>query len=986
MKHILSNKLFLTLSISALLIFFVFGQSSSSLVSFFTPKSVEIKEKKTIVPGAGETWANNKLETLSLRQKVGQFFMIGSSSNKDEEHFREVDSLIANEEVGGVIFFQGDRENLKSCINRYQNKSKVPLLIAMDAEWGVSMRLFGENRFPYNYTLGAANNPKLTERIAEMIGQECRELGIHLNFAPVADVNSNSNNPVIGFRSFGEYPKNVATHVRSTVIGIENQGVLTSIKHFPGHGDTDTDSHLDLPIVNNSYNHINAIDFFPFRAGITAGASTVMIGHLNVPALDNTGAPSSLSKPTIQDYLRGELDFKGLVVSDALRMKAIADRYGAVEAVVKSFKAGCDILLLPESVGEAIDAIVSKVNAGEISLEEVNARCKKLLIAKHKAIVAPKNYKKYTKGEVELAKKLVYEQAITVLKNENDALPIKRFDKKIAHVSIGLHVESLVNSMDLVSEIDHFHFHTGDEAIRRMSEKLSEYDLIITSIHAKRVSKRADYGMPKGWRNWLQHLPAEKKNIFALFGNPYVLKEGVNLTDIESVVIAYENNNLVNDRMGQFIMGALGSRGKLPITINPNYKRGAGIEVISGNRLKESQPEELGINPIQLAQIDSIVMNGIREGAFPGCQIVVAVKGKVIYRKSFGNHTYSNDRPVRNSDVYDIASITKIAASTLSLMHYNSQEELNLNQHLQDFLPELTKGTPYSSMQLRKMLSHQAGLKPWIPFYVKTLRNKRPNPTIYAKDSSALYNKRVAKDMWILGLYTHKIYDSIVHTPLLRSRNYKYSDLGYYFIKKIIENKSSTTLDAFVTSQFYEPMGLNTMRYYPSRFFPLSRITPTENDTIFRQTLIHGYVHDQGAAMMGGVGGHAGLFSNANDLAKLMQMYLNEGNYGGVQYIKPQVIEEYTDCQYCPSNRRGAGFDKPVTTLRGGPTCNLVSLKSFGHSGFTGTIVWADPVKEINYVFLSNRVYPNAENWKIVSMNIRTDIQRVIYEAVNAAK
>ena len=989
MKRIFSNKFFLILPLFALL-FYVFGQTSSlnipnSISKLFSSEK-ETKEIKEIKNSASEIWADKKLANLSLRQKIGQFFMIGSSSNKGESHFKEVDSLIQNQEVGGVIFFQGQRENLQQCIKRYQDESSIPLLIAMDAEWGVSMRLFGEDRFPYNYTLGAANNPKLTEKIAKMIGQECRELGIHINFAPVADVNSNLNNPVIGFRSYGEYPKDVAAHVRATVKGLESQGVMTSIKHFPGHGDTDVDSHLDLPVVNNTYKHINAVDFFPFRAGISAGASSVMMAHLSVPALDETGTPSSLSQPIIQDYLKGELGFKGLVVSDALRMKVIADRFGKVEAVVQCFEAGCDILLLPESVGDAIDAILSKVNDGEITMDEINARCKKILVEKHKRIIAPKKFKKYTKGEIELAKKQVYEQAITVLKNENEVLPIKRFDKKIAHVSIGLHNAPMEESMDLVTKVDHFHFFTGEEALRRMGSRLQEYDVVITSIHAKRVSKRGDYGMPKDWKKWLTNLPESKENIFALLGNPYVLKASVDLSKMKAVVVGYENNQWANDRMGQFIMGTFAAKGHLPVTINPSQKRGGGLAIASANRLKESQPEELGINPKKLSEIDSIVMKGIRAGAFPGCQIVVAVKGKVIYRKSFGNHTYSKDRPVKNDDVYDIASITKIAASTLSLMYYNSQGELNLNQRVKDFLPELTKGTPYANLVLRDMMAHQARLKPWIPFYAKSLKNGRPNPEYYAKDSSTLYNKRVATNLWILGSYTDKIYDSILATPLLKRKKYKYSDLGYYFMKKIIEKKSEQSLDQFVTNQFYKPMGLNNLRYYPRRYFPLSKITPTENDTIFRKTLVHGYVHDQGAAMMGGVGGHAGLFSNALDLAKLMQMYLNEGNYGGKQYIQPQVIEEYTDCQFCPKNRRGAGFDKPVRSLDGGPTCKLVSLKSFGHSGFTGTLVWADPVKEINYVFLSNRVYPNAENWKLVRMDIRTEIQRVIYEAVNSAK
>lgn len=985
MTSILSSKSIVFLAFSAVAAITGYTQ----LANYQSISKSETVEASVIVDSKDkkkENWVQDELNKMSLREKVGQFFMVAAYSNKGEDHFQKIDSLISKENIGGLIFFQGQRSNLKTAISRFQNNSKIPLLIGMDAEWGASMRLFGEERYPYNFTIGAANDPVLTERLGEMMGQECRNLDIHLNFAPVADVNSNPNNPVIGFRSYGEYPKDVASHVAATVRGMEKQGVLTSIKHFPGHGDTDVDSHKDLPIVNNTLKHIEAIDFFPFRSGIAAGASTVMIGHLNVPSLDPTGTPSSLSKPTIQNYLQGQLGFKGLVVSDALGMKAVADRYGKTDVVVKAFEAGCDILLFPESVHDAIDAIVAKVESGGIELNSIDERCSKILDAKYKAIIQPAKLHKYSSGEITFAKKQTYEKAITVLKNEGDLLPIKRFDQKIAHISIGLYTEPLKTSMDLVTKIDHFHFHTGEEAIRRMRGKMNDYDVIMTSLHAKRVSKRGDYGMPKKWRDWLKGLPSDKSNVLTLFGNPYVFNDEVDLSSIESVVVAYENNEYALNRAGQFLMGTFSSSGKLPVSISSLYKRGHGVIVKSGGRLKESQPEELGISPTKLAEIDSIVLRGIKAGAFPGCQIVVAVKGNVIYRKSFGNHTYSDALPVKNEDIYDIASITKIAASTLSLMHYNSKEELNLNNRLSDFLPDITKDTPYAGLQLRKMLSHQAGLKPWIPFYAKTLKDNMPNSAIYGKDSSGIFNTRVAENLWIINGYDQKIYDSILHTPLLRKRKYKYSDLGYYFIKKIIESKSGMKLNHFVTNEFYKPMGLNNLRYHPRRHFKASRITPTEDDKIFRKSVIHGYVHDQGAAMLGGVGGHAGLFSNAGDLAKLMQMYLNNGSYGSVQYVKPQVIEEYTDCQYCSTNRRGAGFDKPTRNLNGGPTCELVSLKSYGHSGFTGTIVWADPVPQINYVFLSNRVYPDAENWKLIRMDIRTDIQKVIYQAVNAAK
>ena len=945
---------------------------------------IDSEEEAIAVPPLSQSaWVEAKLGKMTLEEKIGQFFMLAAYSNKGENHFASLDSAITMNHVGGLIFFQGQRINLKSVINRFQVKAKTPLLIGMDAEWGVQMRLYGEDRFPYNYTLGAADDSKLTKEISQMIAQECRELGIHMNFAPVADVNSNPKNPVIGFRSYGENPARVSMHVKASVQGMESQGVLTSIKHFPGHGDTDLDSHYDLPLVDNSYEHIDAIDFAPFRSGIKAGASSVMIGHLNVPALDSTGTPSSLSSEVIRRYLQQELGFRGLVISDALNMKSVSDRYGKTEVVVKAFQAGCDILLFPESVSEAIAAIKAKVISGEITEEEINNRCRRVLDAKYKAVVSPKKYKSFSEFEIEFAKKQVYEKAIVVLKNENETFPIKRFDQKIACVSIGIHTNPLKESMDLIAPVDHYHFFTIEEAKERFKDKLEEYDLIITSIHCNTVRSRNEYGMPKGWKVWLNAIPESKKSTLLLFGNPMAISE-FDDHNVDAVVVGYENHKFALDRMGQLLMGTFASDGSLPITLNEKYRRDHGVKVPWAGRLKESQPEELGISRNKLKEIDRIAERGIREGAFPGCQVLVAVQGKVILRKSYGYHTFDEKRPVQNNDLYDIASITKVAASTASLMVLNSRDQFSLNDRLGDHLPALTDSTQYAKILMRDMLTHQAGLVPWIPFYVKTLSNGNLNPNWYSSAKSATMNTPVGTDLWMKGAYTDIIYQRILSSPL-KSRRYKYSDLGYYFVRKIIQEKSGKQLDDFAMDELYLPMGLKHLRYNPLDHFSLKEITPTENDTIFRKQLVHGYVHDQGAAMIGGVGGHAGLFSNASDLAGLMQMFLNKGSYGGVQYVDPEVISEYTKCQYCPKNRRGAGFDKPTVNRKGGPTTNKVSLASYGHSGFTGTLVWADPTHEVNYVFLSNRVYPNAENWKIISMNIRTDIQRVIYEALEQA-
>ena len=943
------------------------------------------KKDKSFVKGVSleDSWAQKQLSEMTLEEKIGQFFMVPAYSNQGAKHLEEVEDLVKNQKVGGIIFFQGERDNLKSSIDRFQSASKIPLLVGMDAEWGIQMRIYGEERFPYAYTIGAANDLELSERIGAMMAQECRELGIHLNFSPVADVNSNPENPVIGFRSYGENPSSVAAHVKATVKGIEKMGVMASIKHFPGHGNTDKDSHLELPTVSQSLKAINSIDFLPFREGVKAGVSSVMIGHLSVPALDNSGLPSSLSKRIIQGYLQDSMKFEGLVISDALNMKAVADKYGKTEVVVKAFEAGCDILLFPESVADAISAISTQIKSGKITQFDLDKRCLKVLKAKYKFIKNPTTYKSYTEGEIDWAKKEVYEKAITVLKNEKELLPLKKLDKKIIRISIGAHTSPFREGLERFSKIDHRHFYTVEEAQERMGDRLKNYDVIITAFHAGSVRPRNDFGMPMGWREWVRNLPENKGNVLVLFGNPLVLKGDIDLKNVKSVILGYENNHVTLERMSQFIFGAISSKGKLPFTLSEQYPINYGLNVESNGRLKFSQPEEVGVDPVKLSEVDKIAQNAIAVGAFPGCQIVVAVQGKIIYQKSFGTQRYEDTVSVKNTDVYDIASISKIAGSTMALMKLQTDGKFSVNKNLSDYIPEVTKESDFGNIFIKDMMSHQAGLPAWIPFYKRTVTNGVLNSAIYSTTKKPDFGNQVAKDLWIKTSYEDTIYKRILSSDL-GVKTYLYSDLGYYFIKKIVEKQSAQAFDAYLMSSFYEPLGLQYMRYKPLNHFPLAQIVPTEYDKAFRGQQIHGHVHDPGAAMLGGIGGHAGLFSNATDLASLMQLLLNKGNYGGVSYLNKAVVEEYTKAQFT-GNRRGIGFDRPNNS--GGGTCHeLASKSSFGHSGFTGTLAWADPEYQINYVFLSNRVYQDQDNWKIRDMNIRTNIQKVIYEAILAAK
>lgn len=925
-------------------------------------------------------WALEKMEQMTLRQKIAQSFMVATWPNKNEAHQLEIDSLIQHHEIGGLIYFQGDRTNTKASIARFQKQSKVPLLLGMDAEWGSAMRLFGEERFPYGLTLGAANSPKHTETIAEAMGHELRELGIHINFAPVMDVNSNPNNPVIGFRSFGENPQRVGLQGTAVIKGLESYNVLSCMKHFPGHGDTDVDSHYDLPTVNKSLRDLDLMDWTPFKMGRLAGASSVMMAHLRVPVLDSTGTPSSLSKVIIQDYLRGKLKFSGLIISDALNMKAVSDRYGKVDVVVKAYLAGNDILLYPEDVAAAILAIEKAVADGKLSEEEVNERCLRILRAKYYSIVKPLKAKTPNAHELDFALNQTYEKALTVLKNEK-AIPVGRVDRKMAIVTIGTRSGAFHERSASYAQLDSFHAFTGDEAKRRFSDTLATYDVILVNIHAKSMLPRNNYGYPAGWEGFINGLPEKSSVIVTLFGNPYVIKDPAQFANVDAFVLGYENHPKAQERAAQLIFGGYSSEGKLPVTLSYLLPIDFGVTTPKASRLKFTAPEELGLSRKKLEEIDSIALNGIKEGAYPGCQIVLAKDGKVFYEKSFGYYMYDSAQAVTNATVYDIASVTKIAASTISLMRLNDEKQFSLDSTLFTYLPKLTAGTPYAKTKLKDMMSHQAGFSPWIPFYTKTLVGGRPDSLLYSKIENDTMCLRVADSLYLLNSYPDSMYARILNTSL-KAKKYKYSDLGYYFVKRIIEDKTDNSLDNYVLNNFYGPMGLKSIRYNPLDHYSRELIAPTEFDNYYRHQLIRGYVHDMGAAMTDGVGGHAGIFSNATDLAALMQMLLNKGIYGGERYLSEAVIKRYTSCQNCPSNRRGAGFDRPVTSLDGGPTSNLVSLKSYGHSGFTGTQVWADPEYGINYVFLSNRVYPSAENWKLVKMGIRTEIQRVVYEAV----
>ncbi|UTW63244.1 serine hydrolase [bacterium SCSIO 12741] len=948
-----------------------------------------------------DQWVDKTMRNLTEEQRIAQLFMVAAYSNRDEDHIKQINKLITQYHIGGLIFFQGGPVRQAKLTNAYQEKSEVPLMIAMDAEWGLSMRLDSTMEFPRQMALGAIADPSEVYEMGRVLAMQCKRLGVHVNFAPVVDINNNPNNPVINSRSFGEDKLRVAQMGMAYMKGMQDEHVVACAKHFPGHGDTDKDSHKALPVINHDSTRLHDIELYPFRELINGGLASVMVAHLQVPALEPAeNTATTLSPNVVTELLQDDLKFKGLIFTDALNMKGVSQFYKPGEVDVKALLAGNDVLLFAEDVPQAIKKIKESIAEGLITQEEVDRRCRKILAAKkwvgldkYEPIVLDNLANDLSEKEAEMVNRNLVKKSLTLLKNNKQVIPIRNLDSlKIASIAIGADsVNTFQSGLSRYAQVDHFQVSKKPQLknLIEINDKVADYDLLIVSLHGTSQYPSRKFGVTNEAVDFLTLLAEKKPTIFSYFGNPYGLARFTGVNRLEALAMGYHDNEWYQDYMAQALFGAIPFEGKLPVSVGETFPVGTGLAEEAIGRFEYSLPEDLGINSSDLAQIDSIAWEGIRQGAYPGCQILVARKGKVLYSKNFGYHTYDKKIPVTDESIYDLASITKVAATTFSLMKLMDEGKVSLDNYLCDYLPEWvdTATYQYSEIKLRDMLAHQAGLVPWIPFYKRTLANGYPMYNYYSLVKSETYPYKVTESLYMHKDYPAQIISEILNTPLRDNRDYKYSDLGYYFLKMIVEKETGQTLDQYVLQEFYRPMGLTTTGFYPRERAPLDQIVPTENDKTFRRQLIHGDVHDPGAAMMGGVGGHAGLFSNANDLAKIMQCFMQFGHYGNEQYLSRVAVKEFTKCQFCEDdNRRGAGFDKPVRDGGGGPTCHCISYESFGHTGFTGTMAWADPTEEVVYIFLSNRVYPDASNYKLIQLNTRTRIQEVIYDAIEASK
>lgn len=950
-------------------------------------------------------WVDSVFNQMTLDQKIGQTIMVMAAGDNTEANKKKLIGYVKDQHIGSIVFSKGNPEDQAELTNICKTGAQTPLAIALDGEWGLSMRLQNTTRFPKNMMVGAIQDDSLVYYYGMEVARQCKAMGIHINFAPDTDVNSNPANPVIGIRSFGEDPERVARLGVLYSKGLEAGGVMSVAKHFPGHGDTSTDSHHVLPVINHKKDRLDKIELYPFKEYINAGLSGIMTAHLDIPELDKSGVPSSLSRPIVTDLLQNELGFSGLIFTDGLAMKGVANE---PDMSIKALKAGNDILLGPINPIKEFEALKAETEEDPAFISLIEEKCKKILTYKyilgvHKDTFVNKEtlYKRLNTSYANWLTRKMNEKAITLLKNDDHIIPLKHLEKrKIAAVSVGgLLVNPFHEVLKLYDDVTCFSVEDA-ASLNKIKDNLSSYNTIILSIHSSK-----SYNVQS-----IKSILTGKESILVFFSTPYKLTGYINaINGSKGLIMAYENTEYAQEYAAQAIFGGNAIEGKLPVSVKGLYDFGRGGET-KKIRLSYNLPEDVGITSYKLNGIENIVKEGIAEKAFPGCQILIAKDGVIIYNRAFGAFEYNGKHPVKNTDIYDIASMTKASATLPAIMKLYDEKKIALQNHLSKYITSL-KETDKSSITIREALLHETGLRSFIPYYLPAIDTKsyigklynnvrtdiytaqldentwgrtdyKYKSSLISNTSKAGFDLQIADNLYANRAYKDTIINSIISSKLRSNKNYLYSCLNFILLKEVVENVSETDLNTFLQKNFFEKLGATTTTFNPLKKFDKNIIVPTEKDDFLRKQLLQGYAHDEAAAFMGGIGGNAGLFSNANDLAKLYQMWLNHGSYGDEQYLSKETCRLFTTAKSATS-RRGLGFDKPdIRNNKLSPCSPQTPVSTYGHTGFTGTCFWVDPDNNLIYIFLSNRVYDTRTHKNLMKLNIRSRIQEEIYNAL----
>jgi beta-N-acetylhexosaminidase len=978
---------------------------------------------------SADAWVDSVFRTLSPDEKIAQLMVVRLSAIDPSTHRpiffdAQVDSEVRKYNVGGVCLFQGDPLTQADHINALQGMARTPILFCIDAENGLGMRMDSVQGLPRQMMLGATGDPDLIYRYGRLVGWQCRRMGIQVNYAPVVDINNNPDNPVINDRSFGEDKIKVADFGVQYMKGVQDEGVMACAKHFPGHGDVAVDSHLDLPVIDKTRPQLDSLELYPFRTLFKAGVASVMIAHLYIPAIDNTpNLATSLSYNNVTKLLRKQLHFDGISFTDALEMKGVAKYFPDGDASVQSLIAGNDMLCLPGDVALSLEKIKAAIGQKRLKWKDIDAHVRKVLYAKYRyGLAAWQPVSKMhliedlNEGVTEMRRQVATD-ALTLLRNGDPSVfPLRGGDeggsagpggaagdlagsgggspavgaagvvkKKIAYIGMGLTEDNEFSRRMRSDYHAHVYFFDYDldsvKAAAALELLTNRYDAVVIGLHnyARFPARNFTISGPAAWL--LRQLATRERTVTFVFGNPYAIK---NACDSRVLVACYEDDAVTQDVAADLLNGKFIARGRLPVSVCSEWKSGAGI--VPPKPLLFAKPDDLGMDVVKLNKIDAICREAIEKKAAPGCVVLVAKDGKIAYEKAFGYLTYDRTEPVYDETLYDMASCTKICATTMAVMKLYEEGKLDLQKTLGDYLPWV-RGSNKDTLKIWDILLHQAGLVAFIPFYKATIDSSKggaPIPGYYTPRPDSLHSVRVAEGLFMRKDWQDTMYQRILQSNLGPEGRYIYSDNDFIFMGKVVEQLTGMTLDEYVRQTFYDPLGMSSTGFKPRLRFPLARIAPTAVEPIFRQQQIRGDVHDPGAAMFGGVSGHAGLFSDAYDLAILEQMLLDGGTFNGQTYLKPATIAYFTD-YHSPISRRGLGWDKPEKgndTMKVPYPCLSASPQTFGHTGFTGTCIWVDPKYNLIFIFLSNRVNPIENNPLLSGLSIRGRIQETVYQAM----
>jgi beta-glucosidase-like glycosyl hydrolase/CubicO group peptidase (beta-lactamase class C family) len=851
-------------------------------------------------------------------------------------------------------------ESLPRVLNELQDLAKVPLLVSADMERGMAFRVRrGVVPLPFAMAVGASGSEDAARFMGEVTAREGRALGIHWALAPVADVNNNPANPVINIRSFGEDPERVGKLVAAFVAGVKSGGLLSTVKHFPGHGDTAVDSHLQLAQLPVERARLDAVELRPFRRALESGVDSVMLGHIAVPSLDPTGAPATLSQPMATDLLRRDLGFGGIVVTDALEMAGVRAAWTG-EAAVKAVKAGADLILLPPQTGVAIDALVRAVRDGELSAERIDASVLRILEAKERLglhrdrRVDPAAIKKSVGRPEDVERALsIARSAITVVRNEGGLLPLRAEEPlRILHLvmSSDARVDSMVIQGIPEAELAARRIPTdtmwlGPEVSEATAERILErsagYTHVLASAFVKVGAFRGNADMSEAHAALLEGLVAAGRNVIVVsYGSPYLLRQ---FPAVPAYVCSYGWVETSQRAAIGALFGEFPVTGRLPVTLPGLYAYGHGLQLPKRDMtLRAARPEEAGFRADGLAELDRLLDASVAEKKFPGAVVAVGKNGALVHLRALGRLSYDEGAAsVANDTLYDLASLTKVVVTTTMAMMLVDEELLDLDKPVRAFVPQFHGGAK-DAVTVRQLLSHSSGIDWWAPLYKEL--SSRP-----------AYVARIA------GM-------DLAYEPGTKSL---YSDLGLLLLGEVLERVAGESIDSFARKRILGPLGMKDTQYKPPASL-LPRIAPTENDP-WRGRVVRGEVHDENAYAMGGIAPHAGLFGTAPDLARFAQMLVNGGVYDHKRLVSRETLEAFTRPAGVPGSSRALGWDMADGTNAGGA---LMSKRSFGHTGFTGTSMWIDPERKLFVILLTNRVHPNREP------NPIAPIRRAVADAV----